>query len=258
MMLLITSSRRKRLRNQPFPPSWLRVLEANVPLYGRLPEPDRQELQGHIQVFVAEKNFEGGEGQALTDEVRVTIAAQACLLLLHRETDYFPGLSSIVVYPGEYLAPYREMDESGVVTEGTDRRSGESWEQGALVLSWEDVLAAGVDGEGAYNVVLHEFAHQLDAEDGVTDGAPLLLKRSSYRHWQRTLAEEYERLRTEAAQGRVTVLDPYGAESPAEFFAVATEAFFEKPQEMKAYHLALYEELTRYYRQDPAGWPGTR
>jgi len=254
-MLLITASRRKRLRSQPFPPGWERILEREVPLYDSLPTADREELKGHIQVFLAEKQFEGAGGLTMTDTVRVVIAAQACLLLLHRETDYYPGLSSIVVYPDEYLAPFEEMDEAGVVTTGTDRRSGESWEQGTLVLSWEDVQMAGVDGEGAYNVVLHEFAHQLDAEDGITDGAPFFPRRAAVMHWQRTLEAEYERFKEEAGRERPPVLDPYGAESPAEFFAVATEAFFENPRGLKEHHLALYEELGRYFRQDPAAWP---
>ncbi|GFE57188.1 zinc-dependent peptidase [Geobacter sp. AOG1] len=254
-MLLITASRRKRLRSQPFPHDWERILEREVPIYDSLPTADRQELKGHIQVFLAEKQFEGAGGLSMTDAIRVIIAAQACLLLLHRETDYYPGLSSIVVYPDEYLAPFEEMDESGVVTTGTDRRSGESWEQGTLVLSWEDVQMAGVDGEGAYNVVLHEFAHQLDAEDGITDAAPFFPRRAVRKHWQRTLEAEYERLKKEVDRGGILVLDPYGAESPAEFFAVATEAFFENPGGLKEHHLALYEELSRYYRQDPAAWP---
>jgi MtfA peptidase len=254
-VLFVTSSRRKRLRSQPFPPAWERVLERDVPLYGFLPPADQEELKGHIQVFLAEKQFDGAGGLVMTDGIRVTIAAQACLLLLHRDTDYFPGLSSVVVYPGEYEAPFEEMDEAGVVTAGTDRRSGESWDRGTLVLSWEDVLMSGVDGEGAYNVVLHEFAHQLDAEEGVTDGTPFFPKRAVQKHWQRTLEAEYERLKEDAARGKVSVLDPYGAESPAEFFAVATEAFFEDPRELREHHLALYEELSRYYQQDPAAWP---
>ena len=254
-MLLITASRRKRLRSQPFPHDWERILEREVPIYDSLPTADRQELKGHIQVFLAEKQFEGAGGLSMTDAIRVIIAAQACLLLLHRETDYYPGLSSIVVYPDEYLAPFEEMDESGVVTTGTDRRSGESWEQGTLVLSWEDVQMAGVDGEGAYNVVLHEFAHQLDAEDGITTGVTLLPKRSRCRIWEETLNHEFEQLRKDTENGRPTVLDPYGAESPAEFFAVATETFFEMPQLLKDRHPELYGALARYYRQDPAQWP---
>ncbi|RII29211.1 MAG: hypothetical protein CXR31_02325 [Geobacter sp.] len=253
----MTASRRRRLRNQPFPPSWERILEQEVPLYDSLSITDREELKAHIQVFLAEKQFEGAGGIVITDGIRVKIAAQACLLLLHRETDYYPGLSSIVVYPDEYLAPFEELDEAGVVTSGTDRRSGESWEQGTLVLSWADMQMAGVDGEGAYNVVLHEFAHQLDAEDGITDGTPFFPRRAARKHWQRTLEVEYERFKEEVAQGKIPVLDPYGAESPAEFFAVATEAFFENPGELKEHYLALYEELSRYYRQDPAAWPAT-
>ena len=256
-MLFITASRRNCLRNQPFPPAWERILEQEVPLYNSLPLTDREELKGHILVFLVEKQFEGAGGLVITDGIRVKIAAQACLLLLHRETDYYPGLSSIVVYPDEYLAPFEELDEAGVVTSGTDRRSGESGEQGTLVLSWADIQMAGVDGDGAYNVVLHEFAHQLDAEDGITDETPFFPRRAVRKHWQRTLEAEYVRMKEEVGRGTVSVLDPYGAESPAEFFAVATEAFFENPGKLKERYLALYEELSRYYRQDPATWPAT-
>lgn len=255
-MLLITEMRRKRLKSHPFPPAWLSILERNVSLYRRLPAQDRQELHGHIQVFLAEKSFEGRGEMTVSDEVRLTVAAQACLLLLHRTTDYYPGLSSVIVYPGEYLAPHREVDEWGIVTEGTDLRTGESYREGALVLSWEDVLPEGLDVHPGYNVVLHEFAHQLDTEEGLTSGIPLLPKRSRNRMWEETLQREFERLREDEESGRPTVLDPYGAESPEEFFAVATEAFFETPLPLRERHPELYGELARYYRQDPAGWPG--
>lgn len=254
-MLLITDMRRKRLKNQSLHPAWLSVMERNVSLYRRLPGEDREELHGHLQVFLAEKNFEGKGGLTMSDEVRVTIAAQACLLLLHRRTDYYPGLYSIVVYPGEYLAPYLEVDEWGIVTEGRDRRSGESCREGALVLSWEDVLAEDLDVPPGYNVVLHEFAHQLDAEDGITNGVTLLPKRSRCRIWEETLNHEFERLREDTENGRPTVLDPYGAESPGEFFAVATETFFENPHRLRDRHPELYGTLAGYYRQDPAEWP---
>ncbi len=253
-MLIITSSRRKRLKGQPFPPAWERVLERRVPLYRRLTEADREELKGHIQVFLAEKNFEGCGGFAMSDEVRLTIAGQACILLLHRESDYFPGLSSILVYPGEYFAPLEEMDECGVVTEGFDRRSGESWQEGTLVLSWEDVLAEGLDVHDVYNVVLHEFAHQLDAEDGITTGEPLLPKRLRHRLLTETLAQEHSRFRDAVADGRPGLLDPYGAESLEEFFAVATECFFEQSLPLKDRYPELYAELAGYFRQDPAQW----
>lgn len=256
-MILITEMRRKRIKRQHLPPRWLSVLERNVPLYRRLPAEDREELHGHVQVFLAEKSFEGKRGMVVTDQVRVTIAAPACILLLHRQTDYYPGLSSVIVYPGEYMAPHLEMDEWGIVTEGTDCRSGETSPDGALVLSWEDVLAEEIDVHPGYNVVLHEFAHQLDAEDGLTSGMPLLPKRLRYRMLKEVLQHEFERLQEDVQHQRTTVLDPYGAESTDEFFAVATEAFFETPHLVRKHHPELYLELAGYYRQDPAAWPAT-
>lgn len=254
-MLFMTAARRARLRSLPLPPGWRSALEKRVHLYRRLTQDDRDELAGHIQVLLAEKSFEGAGGLEMTDEVQITIAGYAGILLLHRETDYFPGLSSVVVYPDEYLAPYETVDEAGVVTRGIDRRSGESWERGTLVLSWSDVRLAGTGEEGCYNVVLHEFAHQLDLADGITGGIPLLGGKGGGRHWRSTLAAEYERLVEAARLGTVPVLDPYGAESPAEFFAVATEAFFEDGKRLAAEWPHLYGELARYYRQDPARWP---
>ncbi len=179
---------------------------------------------------------------------------QACLLLLHRETNYYPGLYSIVVYPHSYLARQRERDEVGTVREGVQPRSGESWSRGVVVLAW-DAVAAGASGAlGCHNVVLHEFAHQLDYEDGVAEGSPALPSRDMYRSWSRVLGEEYKQLQLAVVQGRSTLLDKYGATSPAEFFAVVTEYFFMCPRSLKAQHPELYEELTLYYKQDPAAF----
>ncbi|HEY6838312.1 MAG TPA: M90 family metallopeptidase [Geobacteraceae bacterium] len=255
-MLFFTGARRSRLKTQPFPSDWTRALERRTRFYALLSEPDREELKGHIQVFLAEKNFEGRGGFLVTDEVRVAIAAHACLLLLHRESDYYPGLSSVIVYPGEFVVRQTDVDEAGIVTEGDDIRSGESWEQGCLVISWEDMLLAGKRGYEDYNVVIHECAHQLDTEEGITTGMPLLGRRK--RLWERVLEEEYERLQEDEAAGRPTVLDPYGAESPAEFFAVAVECFFCAPKLLKEGCPDLYEGLAGYFHQDPAGWPGER
>ena len=244
--------RREKLLQNPFPPEWEAILERNVPLYARLDDADRGELQGHIRVFLAEKHFEGCGGLTLTDEIRVTIAAQACLLLLHRETDYYRRLVTILVYPHAYIAKAVEPIGGGVVLEGEVCRLGEAWRDGVVVLSWDDVRAGASDLHDGHNVVLHEFAHQLDQEDGAADGAPILDRRSQYVAWARVLGAEYERLRRDAERGRRSVLDDYGATNPAEFFAVATECFFEKPAQMKKKHPALYEELREYYRQDPA------
>jgi hypothetical protein len=244
--------RRERVRKRPFPAEWIAILERNVPLYPRLPPEDQRELQGHIQVFLAEKRFEGVAGLGITDEIKVTVAAHACILLLHRKTNYYPGLFSIIVYPHAYIARRAERDALGIMVEGPEVRLGESWPRGTLVLSWDAAQAGATDVHDCHNIMFHEFAHQLDAEDGSMEGAPALPKRSMYRTWARTLGREYERLRLDVARGHATVLDPYGAQSPAEFFAVATECFFTDPRRLRERHPELYEELRRYFNQDPA------
>jgi Mlc titration factor MtfA (ptsG expression regulator) len=254
MFNLFKRRRRQRLRAEPFPPGWLEIIKKNVPIYNHLPEADRKELQGHVQVFLAEKRFEGCGGLELTDEIRGTIAAQACLLLLHRETDYYPRLITILVYPNAYVAKSVEPIGGRVVLEGEQIRLGEAWKSGVVVISWDHVRAASLAHTYGHNLVLHEFAHQLDMEDGTADGSPILERRSQYVAWARVLGEEYERLRRDSALGRYTVLDEYGATDPAEFFAVATECFFEKPMLLQKKHPELYEELKEFYRQDPVKW----
>lgn len=244
--------RREKLRNQPFPPAWLEIIEKNVPIYHRLAEAEQKEIQGHALVLLAEKNFEGCGGLELTDEIKVTIAAQASILLLHRETDYYPGLYSILVYPSAFIAKgYLEL-APGYYGETKQIHLGESWSRGTLILSWDDVLANAGDVHDGHNVVLHEFAHQLDTEDGRANGAPPLPHRSMYVAWARILGKDYAELQRDAEEGVSTVLDQYGTTNPAEFFAVATECFFEKPVQLKNKHAELYEELKLYFQQDPA------
>lgn len=244
--------RRKRLRAQPFPESWCAILKRNVPYYRLLAPEDQTELQGHIHVFLAEKQFEGLGGLTMTDEIRVTIAAQACILLLHRQTDYYPSLMSILVYPHEYVAKTTRRLPDGTVAEGVDVRLGESWHRGSVVLSWNDVLHGAADVNDGQNVVFHEFAHQLDSERGGTDGAPALPHRSCYLSWARVFTHEYEQLIHDLERNHRSVLNKYGATNPAEFFAVATEAFFEKPTQLKRRHPELYEQLSCYFEQSPA------
>jgi MtfA peptidase len=244
--------RRRRLLAKPFPTAWLEIIERNVRFYGCLPDADRKELQGLVQIFLAEKHFEGCAGLELTDEIKATIAAQACLLLLHRRTDIYPKLITILVYPSAYLAKTVEPIGTSTVLEGDQIRLGESWSSGVVVLSWDDVRAGTSDIHDGRNLVLHEFAHQLDREDGYINGTPLLDRRSEVVAWSRVLNFEFERLKRESWLGRHTVLDDYGATNPAEFFAVATECFFEKPRVLKKRHPDLYEELRKFYRQDPA------
>lgn len=243
--------RRERLRSAPFPDNWEEVLRKNVPHYGRLDDADRAELRGHIQVFLAEKHFEGCGGLGLTDEIRVTIAGQACLLLLRRDTDVYPRLVTILVYPTAYIALAREPIGGGVVLEGEVARLGEAWREGVVVLAWDETLAGAADIHDGHNVVLHEFAHQLDQQDGVADGAPILGQRSRYVTWARVLGAEFEQLRRDTDRGRPGVLDEYGSTNPAEFFAVATECFFEKPVELRRAHRELFDELAAFYRLDP-------
>jgi Mlc titration factor MtfA (ptsG expression regulator) len=248
----LTSRRRERIRQQPFPPEWLAIIERNVPMYARLPADDQAELLRKVLVFCDEKNFEGAGGLEMTDEIRVTIAAQACVLLLRLDDDdYYPDLKSIVVYPSAYRVP-RAQHDGGITHEGEAVHLGESWQHGAVVLSWNSARRGAADPRDGQNVILHEFAHQLDQEDGAADGTPELERWACYAPWARVLSEHYLVLRKAADTGGKTVLDKYGATNEAEFFAVATEAFFEKPTLLQARHPELYEELARYFGQDTA------
>jgi len=255
MVFTSKARRRERLRAEPFPEHWRRIIEVRVPVFGRLSSEDQQELLGHTRVLLEEKHFEGAGGLLMRDEVRLTIAAQAALLLLRRDTDYFPRLKSIIVYPTGYVSSEPTRDDSGIWTEGDDSLLGHTQRDlRAIVLSWDDVRAGAADPDDGSNLVLHEFAHQLDFEDGSTDGTPALDSGAQVRSWAEVLGRELEALREAADAGESTLLDPYGAEDPAEFFAVATETFFERGADLRRRHPQLYDELHRYYRQDPARW----
>lgn len=244
--------RRDRIRERPFPPEWLGPLERNVAYYRLLTPEEQSELRGHIQVFLAEKRFEGCGGLEISDQIRVTIAAQACILLLHRDTDYYPKLDTILVYPSGYVAENPRRLPSGIVVEGPQPRLGEAWYRGPIVLSWDAVKRGAVDARDSRNVVLHEFAHQLDSEDGGFEGTPLLPHRSMYAAWTRVLGHEYQELLGALEHRHPTLINAYGATSPAEFFAVVTETFFEQPVQMRRRHPELYEQLMAFYQQDPA------
>ena len=249
---MFRARRRARLRSRPVPREWRQIAERNLPIFRRLTVVDQEELLGHVQVFLAEKNFEGCGGLELTDEIRVAIAAQACLLLLHRETDYYPRLHAILVYPSGYTAHSEHHVEGGIWEEGFEDRLGHTEQRlGALVLAWDSARHGAMDPTDGENLVLHEFAHQLDFEDASTDGTPALGNHAEYLAWGRVMSEEFEALRLAEEAGTATLIDQYGAENPAEFFAVVTEAFFERPHALRRQHPALYDRLASFYRQDP-------
>jgi MtfA peptidase len=251
-MLIFKKFRRKRAGQKAFPESWLKIIEKNVSFYMKLPDEDRKELLRHVLIFLNEKHFEGCGGLEITDEIKVTIAAQACILLLHRETDYYPGLYSILVYPQAYIADMTEHLPGDIIAEGRSVRLGESWHRGAVVLSWDDIRSGSADVRDGNNLVFHEFAHQLEDTWAKGDSTPVFQSSSSYIAWARVLQRDFEKLRYDVDHNRKTFLDEYGATNLPEFFAVATEFFFEKSEEFRSIHPQLYEELKLFYQQDPA------
>jgi Mlc titration factor MtfA (ptsG expression regulator) len=245
--------RRLALRDAPFSEEWGEIIRKNLPLYERLPENLRTELTEHVAVFLAEKHFEGCAGLEITDEIRVTVAAQACMLLLNRPPTYYPRLSTVLIYPSAYTVS-QNVSPDGTVGGPEQVRLGESWSTGVVVLAWDSVLQGAWDIRDGKNVVLHEFAHQLDQEDGAADGAPILEHHTHYVAWARVLSAEYEQLCKKKKKRRKTVMNKYGATNPAEFFAVASESFFEKSAQLKKRHPELYEELESYYSVNPVEW----
>ena len=252
--LFITARRqhkRRVLLSTPFPPEWSVILTDNLPPYQKMSPELQQQLHNYIQIFIAEKSFEGCGGLILTDEIKVTIAAQACILLLNRKSECYSKLYSILVYPSTYVAGTR-----GLSLPPTDSsvRLGESWNHGAVVLAWDSVKNGAVNFRDGHNVTMHEFAHQLDQEDGRSDGVPILETRSAYSAWSQVFLKDYELLQYKTGKGKKSVMDKYGATDPAEFFAVATETFFEKPAQLKKKHPELYHELEGFYKVNPIEW----
>jgi Mlc titration factor MtfA (ptsG expression regulator) len=246
--------RRARIRSRPFAAEWRQILRRRVPYFRTLPTDLQLQLKKRIQVFLAEKPFIGCAGLTVTDEMRVTIAAQACLLVLHRRGECFSGLRQILVYPGPFAVDKLHADGSGVVQDQRQVLAGESWSLGQVVLSWEDAIEGAATVDDGRNVVIHEFAHQLDQENGRANGAPPMAGKARRARWATVLGAEFEALRLALAEGRPTLIGSYGASDPAEFFAVTSEVFFEQPVEMAASHAALYRVLSEFYRVDPLSW----
>ena len=243
-----------RAMNAPFPEEWRKTLRHNFPVFRRMPTDLQLQMKQRIKRFLHDKQFIGCADFEITDEVRVTIAASACLLLLNRNTDVYSGLRYILVYPDAFLVERETRDSAGLAFSQKRGLLGESWSNGKVILSWDDVLRGNQKFDDGANVAIHEFAHQLDHATGATNGAPFLGSSARSKRWATVLTTEFERLRQAAYHGDETLIDQYGATEPAEFFAVVTETFFEKPRQLLREHPALFAELKNYYRVDPGDW----
>lgn len=247
--------RRAALLENPAPPEWAETLSREYELFDRLDAEHQTQLIDIARVLVAEKSWEGARGFEVDDHVQVIVAAQAALLLLGIEHDYYDNIDSVVIYPAGYRIPGGHANAAGVVDASPRAVLGTAHSSGLVVLSWRSARAGGADADDGRNLVYHEFAHALDMLDGVVDGTPVLPDRAAYRTWFEVMTRYYERLVEAAERGRRrTLLDTYGATNVAEFFAVATEAFFEKPRQMRKRLPDLYETMQLFYRQDPAAW----
>lgn len=246
--------RRDRLKKRAFPPQWTTLIQQYLPFYHQLTPNKQRRLQGHIQVFLAEKQFIGCAGLKVTEEIRLVVAAIASLLLLNERGHYFPKLRSILIYPAAYLATQVKVTNGYIVEEQQVAKLGESWVQDQLILSWQQVQQDAVNWRHGQNVVLHEFAHQLDQADGSADGVPILSETIDQQQWATVMTMEYQLLCQQVEQGVKTVIDSYGATNPAEFFAVVTEAFFCQPRLLYQRHPKLYRLFQQYYQLNPKQW----
>lgn len=240
MFGIVRRLRRRSLRKRPFPADWYPYLEARVPFFAALDGALRERFLRELQIFVWEKHFFGAGGMEITDEVKVVVGAAAVRLVLHLDISMYDRLTEIVVYPSHYRHPENE----NVIF-------GEAHHWGTVVLSWDAVIQGLANPGDGHDTALHEFAHVLDRGDGAFDGTPALRCSECYRPWAEVMSRHFLALRRRNRAER-RVLRDYGALDEAEFFAVATESFFEKPSQMKARLPDLYEVLRRFYGFDPA------
>lgn len=247
--------RRERILADPFPEGWREILARNLGCFADLDADEQAQLCQLVQVFVAEKHWEGLGGLTMTEEIQVTVAGQACLLILGLDHDLYRRVESILVYPSTVVAPPPPVGFGAVLTApppGPLPVLGQAFSRGPVILAWDAVRRGGADARDGHNVVFHEFAHKLDQLSGAADGVPPLADDETYARWVEVFERHWHELHAEAAKGRRTFLDAYAGESPAEFFAVATEQFFEQGVAMQRKHPELYAVLQGFYRQDPA------
>lgn len=251
----IQSESSERIPDIVFKDVWIQHLQAKLPIYSNLPPPLQESLHGKITQFISTTTFEGSDGLELTDEIVLSVAAQACILVLNHDEPPYPELNKVVLYPSVFTTVIEtEFEDEGTFTEEMVECEGESWDDGTVLLAWDAVSHGAHNQSDGDNVTLHEFAHQLDARDGDTDGVPLLQTPKAYQAWATVMGDHCSDFIERVMNGEATVLDPYAATNPGEFFAVATETFFEKPQALKAKRPSLYEALQDFYQLDPASW----
>lgn len=226
---------------------WRSVL-ARYPFTRALSSAESARLREHAVLFLNEKSIAGAGGLEVRDEIRMCVAAQACMLVLNLDLDFFRGWVEVIVYPDEFLVDYEFVDDDGIAHQVRGALSGESWLAGPVILSWADAERGG-DG---YNVVIHEFAHKLDMLNGDANGFPPLHADMDRARWSATFGAAYEEFCARVERREETAIDPYAAQNPAEFFAVLSEAFFETPDAVRSEYPAVYGELAAFYRQDPA------
>ncbi|MGL5034766.1 MAG: zinc-dependent peptidase [Microcystaceae cyanobacterium] len=244
-----------RIKQRTFPLDWEGILVERLPLYSQLSFSLKKRLQSSIQVFLAEKQFIGCNGLKITDEMRLAIAAQACLLAINLPENYYPKLVMILVYPDIFKIQRVAAIADYIVEDQDVIASGESWgKEGQVIFSWQTIQEDLERGQDGHNVIFHEFAHQLDQAEGIANGVPHLKTQNDYGQWASIFTAEYQQLLSQIEQGLPTVIDPYGATNPVEFFAVVTETFFEKASLLQREHPSLYQLLKNYYQLDPLHW----
>lgn len=251
----LRNRRRRRLCAEPFPTDWLNILNGAVGHYSLIPEAQRPKVRDSVRIMLDEKDWEGCRGLDLTDEMRVTIAALCGVMVLGFDNFYFDNVQTILVYPNAFVVKEERALAGGATVEEESDRLGEAHQRGPVIVSWDEIEENAMHPGYGQNLVFHEFAHQLDMLNGAFDGTPNLPSRELAERWGKIMNDEYLRLQRAERKGRHTVLDPYGANDPAEFFAVTTECFFDAPRAMKAAYPGLYQLFVDYYRQDPAAWP---
>lgn len=249
--LVLPRWRLRLIQKQAFPLHYSRILRQRLPWYKHMPTHLQLQLKQHIKRFLFEKTFVGCDGLVINDEIRVCIAARACLLQLNRETELYPKLSHILVYPGAFVVRRQQQQAGGIISEQSQGLSGESWSDGRVILAWDQINHPDLPGQ---DVVIHEFAHQLDSENGSTNGAPILTSSGAYQHWSDVMSAAYQHLCEKTARGEADVIDAYGCTNPAEFFAVSCEAFFCKSAALAEAHPQLYDLLRHYFKVEPREW----